>query len=311
MPEPSIPEEARPPKKGRYYAEKADLKSAEAREALAGIGEKGVSNGKDPSRNFDAMAGKNKDSRKWLKENVEQPWLNAKNQYRKDVLNDREKLREITEGLGIKKGSKESAAVQWYGEGKKPDEFGKLHQYTLQNLKEEFPERWQDIVKADHLVREIYDDLFERTDTVLKRIYPYAEKNVLNEIDDLYDKVSGATRRALDYKKALEKRDLSDEVKSQLNEKLNEALKRIEENKAKAFDLEKALKNGNALRDKRIPYRQNYYYHYQEPDNGPFGIYKVLKQRAAINPKLVGVSDTTRPNIKSIWTRLLPATGKL
>lgn len=68
----------------------------------------------------------------------------------------------IVKGLGIKKGSKESAAVQLFGEGK----------MTLEQLKEQFPKKWENIVKANEWFRNMYDSMIEETNRVREYYFP-------------------------------------------------------------------------------------------------------------------------------------------
>lgn len=75
---------------------------------------------------------------------------------------------EVINGLGIKKGSKESKLVMNYGEGK----------ITLEELQRQSPDKWQNIVKADQWFRNEYDNLIEQINAVKKQIYPNAEANI-------------------------------------------------------------------------------------------------------------------------------------
>lgn len=88
---------------------------------------------------------------------------NAKKGYTDYVLDYVDKLKtDVTKGLGIKLGSRESALVQLYGE----------KQMTLPELKAEAPEKWENIVKADKWFRSTYDKLLSNLNDVEKRIYP-------------------------------------------------------------------------------------------------------------------------------------------
>jgi len=74
---------------------------------------------------------------------------------------------DIVKGLGISKGSKESALVQRFGEGK----------ITLEELKGLSP-KWNNIVKANAWFRVKYNDLIDTINLSRKEIYPNAEKNI-------------------------------------------------------------------------------------------------------------------------------------
>jgi hypothetical protein len=75
---------------------------------------------------------------------------------------------EVVDKLGIKKGSKESALVQQFGEKK----------ITLEELQKQAPDKWQNIVEADKWFRKAYDELLEAVNTSREKIYPNVEKHI-------------------------------------------------------------------------------------------------------------------------------------
>ena len=77
----------------------------------------------------------------------------------------RKLYKDVIKKLGIKKGSKESAAVQLFGEGK----------ITLKELKKQFPKKWNDIVEAGKWFRENFDRIWLDTNAARR-------KNGLGEI---------------------------------------------------------------------------------------------------------------------------------
>lgn len=88
---------------------------------------------------------------------------------------------EIVDGLGIKKGSKESADVQKFGEG----------EITLQELKNKYPggttdKSWQDIVKADQFFRRAYDEILPKINAAIAEIYPNKPEKLIPKRDDYY-----------------------------------------------------------------------------------------------------------------------------
>jgi hypothetical protein len=106
----------------------------------------------------------------------------------------------VVKGLGIKKGSKESAAVQWYGErqrmsgmtdaidpqtGKKIT-VPKMVQYTLEDLQKEFPDSWQKIVQADNIFRNAYDELIDAINRTRAQIYPTNPEKLVPKRNDYY-----------------------------------------------------------------------------------------------------------------------------
>lgn len=63
--------------------------------------------------------------------------------------------------------------------------------------------------------------------------------------------------------------------------------------------LEKSIATGDSVRGKRLPYRNDYYHHFKEMEQGFAGLKNILSTPADIDPMLVGVSDNTKP--KSRW----------
>ena len=63
--------------------------------------------------------------------------------------------------LNIKAGSNEDAAIQKYGEGEYVTENGEIIPYTLENLKQDFPETWQKLQNATNVIRNKYDTYLE------------------------------------------------------------------------------------------------------------------------------------------------------
>jgi len=96
--------------------------------------------------------------------------------------------KEIKNDLGIKVGSKESAATMKYGEGR----------LTLEELKSQFPNKWEGIVKADKLFRGWYEQILKETNDVLvqqrKKPIPKREnyythaKDVANVFEKFFEK---------------------------------------------------------------------------------------------------------------------------
>ena len=70
--------------------------------------------------------------------------------------------------LDIKPGSAEDAAIQKFGEGEYIDEGGLTISYTLENLKQDFPESWQKLQRATNVIRGKYDTYLEEINEVLK-----------------------------------------------------------------------------------------------------------------------------------------------
>ncbi|MEA5051391.1 MAG: hypothetical protein VB021_07995, partial [Oscillospiraceae bacterium] len=98
----------------------------------------------------------------WFMKNVLEPLENAKAAISEAMYDILPKYKADMERLGIKKGSKESAAVMYYGEGVTADG----NPYTLDNLKQDFPSTWKNIVEADRINRRMYDDYVDKINRI-------------------------------------------------------------------------------------------------------------------------------------------------
>ena len=120
--------------------------------------------------------------------------------------NEAERIRRLNKeraeinDLGIKAGSKESAAVQKYGEGEYIDDNGDLKKYTIDDLKREFPEEWQKLKNATDVLRSKYDTYLEEINAVLKEngYDPIPKRKDyfrhFEEINDLFEMVGIPTK---------------------------------------------------------------------------------------------------------------------
>ncbi len=180
---------------------------------------------KDMSRVLDTVCGQHTPLRQKARREIEAPFFRAKQQRAKEMETQLNDLLEVMKACGIKKGSKESAAVQWIGEGFRPARKGDIFdftphdyddmmarleensvlsdkqvsrlkknmeqwlkddkrpylgnevvKYSLDDLKAEFPDNWQNIVKMKDYVRGVYDSLGTRINETLKQIYPNIEE---------------------------------------------------------------------------------------------------------------------------------------
>ena len=98
-----------------------------------------------------------------VKERLLNPFDNAKAAMFEDTAEWLQKLDDqVVKGLGIKKGSKLSAAVQQYGEKK----------MSLDQLQKEFPNDWERVVKADKFFRDAYDGILDELNRVREYYNP-------------------------------------------------------------------------------------------------------------------------------------------
>ncbi|OJH16026.1 hypothetical protein BLX88_26045, partial [Bacillus obstructivus] len=106
---------------------------------------------------------------------------------------------EIVDELGIKKGTKESALVQDFGEktlakkylekrGLNPDTISpeELNEVNLQQLKTLYPDKWEKIVKADQWFRHAYDELIDRANMSRAFAFPNDSSKLIPKRKDYY-----------------------------------------------------------------------------------------------------------------------------
>jgi hypothetical protein len=158
---------------------------------------------RDIYRNFRDAFGKNYEV---AKKAILDPFDDSKKAntvFQDKILTDLKK--NVVDKYGIKKGSKESALIQQYGEG----------QITLDELKKMRPKDWQKIVEADKWFRGQYDQLLGQVNAARKEIYPNAEQKVKR----LEEKIAG-----IKLNRKLSAAERNSELKS-LEAKLEDAMR--------------------------------------------------------------------------------------
>lgn len=285
---------------------KSKVSIDELAQVVAKIRDRGALS-KTLAQNLDAMAGGDVVLRAQLAEIFEKPLREAKRNYvtnQKRVLDD--VYQRITQDLGIKMGSKESAAMMWYGEGKKQlnkvkgkVESDKLEftQYTLDDLKKDFPDTWENIVEADSIMRKYYDEYVDRINQSLEKIY--SERNL---------KESVAERRTELQKELREAMERLEEYKAQRQGEVGtpDVEARINAQRERIKNLSTQFNNvaEDVYRNKRLNKRSDYYHHFQ--DIGMVeSIQEILKGDSAnnISNALAGISEHTKP--KSKWASFM------
>jgi hypothetical protein len=83
---------------------------------------------------------------------------------------------DVVDKYGITKGSKKSALIQKYGE----------KQITLDELKQQAPKDWKDIVESDKWFRDFYDNQIDEINGVRARIYPNRPEMQIPKRNDYY-----------------------------------------------------------------------------------------------------------------------------
>lgn len=245
---------------------------------------------KDLSRVLDSTA-TDKETREVLRDKIERPLWQAKGEYATEVTNILNGYYDDMKRLGIKMGSKESAAVQWYGEGQRQVNKGKgsveIESYTLADLRRDFPDTWENIVEADRINRSIYDKMLQRDNAALKEIYPNVEQRALSRKNLLEHRIQQDTAE-------LSKADVV--TNPGYVRDLRNALNK---NKKELAQLKADIESGEIFRNKRILPRKDYYHHFIEMEQGLGGLKNILSSSHDIDPELVGVSEFTKP--KSKW----------
>jgi len=320
------------------------LQGAAAPSGLADVAElltgRGISYNKDFARNLDAAAGGDKNVREVLKNAIERPFLAAKKGYANEVSTRLTDFKRQMDALGIKKGSGESSAVMWYGEGQRMDEYGDMHEYTLEDLKGEFPGSWENVVKATQVFRGMYDEYIDRINRSLEEVYPNALQQAEDEaakaranaayyraqadeqtkaralaaakaagIEGEMKAARGAGRVGTKKYSALaEQMVRADRAVTETEEKIARFSQLAEEMAAKAVAIERRIESGDVLRNKRLPYRKDYFRHFQEMSQGFAALQDILTTPADIDSQLAGISEWTRP--KSRWAGFMQQRGE-
>lgn len=129
----------------------------------------------DVYRNFKKVFGENFDT---VKKQVLDPFDKSKRRLVDSLSDHANKLEnDIVKGLGIEKGSRESALVQLLGEGK----------MTMQQVSEEVGlDKAKKIAKADQWFRSEYDRLLDEVNAVMKQIYPNNPEKIIPKRNDYY-----------------------------------------------------------------------------------------------------------------------------
>ena len=278
----------------------------ELAEVVAKIRDKGALS-KTLAQNLDAMAGGDVVLRAKLAEIFEKPLREAKRSYvtnQKRVLDD--VYKRITQDLGIKMDSKESAAMMWYGEGRRAlnNVKGKVESdkleftpYTLDNLKQDFPETWENIVEADKIMRKYYDDYVDRINASLERIY--SERNLKEQVAQRRTEIQQEIREAMERLEQYKSQRQGEVGTPDVEARINAQRKRI-------TDLSRQFNNvaEDVYRNKRLNKRSDYYHHFQYIGMVD-SIMDVLKGDSAnnISNALAGISENTKPKAK--WEKFM------
>lgn len=286
---------------------------------------------KDFARVLDSAAGGNKVLRQQLYDLYEKPLNDAQGTYASNYAAKAQSITDKFKELGIKAESKESAAVQRIGEGvKEIDKHGNTVPYTLDDLKKDFPDSWQEIKEGADYCRKVYDDFLRDLNAMYSEIYPatveqanerVSNYNIRIENDAKYIDRYTEVIETLENRKAEKQNELSKkrldsliyaEIQNQIaniDHKIDVAGRRIEQIKNRKLTkeisrdtLKAQIENGEILRNKQIKPRKDYFRHFQELTDEFAEIADIFSNDQRIPPNLAGKSETTKP--RTIWTSI-------
>ena len=286
-------------------------------EALTG---KGVTYSKDYARNFDAAAKHNPTLRNHLQQLFARPLETAKADYAKAVRSRLTEMHDKMRELGIKKDTKESQAVQWIGEGFYQDKFGETHEYTIEMLKEEFPETWENIRDAATYFRHLYDEYLGEINAARELIYPHPLEDAQDQVAAYMLRRDRATDKIIELRATISEletviaakkaeydgadtelqrsirynEDRLNKAKISLGDYISRRSKYIEKIKQIQADID----SGDILRNKRIVPRKDYFHHFQEMSDSLGDVFALSRNSAEIDPRLEGTSGYTEPKSK-------------
>ncbi len=250
----------------------------------------------------DVVANKDKNIRKYLYDHTEKLVFDAGKQYADGKTENFKKLHDIVEKYGIKPGSKESAALQRFGEGfyqkrtkEKINIGGKeqttnivnIEKYGLEDLKKDIPDvqMQKNIIAADKEIRKIYDDYAKRMNKMLEGIY--SEKSLNEEAIKEKDKTMLEINS---LRKTLEKLETSADKTPMLLAQINKVKADIRAASNRYNNIDQEVR-----KNKRLNLRENYYHHFNESSR----LFDIFKNREIkINNELSGISEFTKPKAK-------------
>ncbi len=128
----------------------------------------------DVYRNFKKVFGEDFEP---VKKAILDPFDAAKGEYAQMQKNLTDQLQsDIVQKLSIRKGSRDSALVQRYGE----------RQISIDELKDLAPKTWKNVIRADAWFRQQYDTLIDQVNASVSRIYPDRPEKLVPKRADYY-----------------------------------------------------------------------------------------------------------------------------
>lgn len=285
---------------------------------------KGLHN-KDMSRVLNSVSGKNLDLRNALYNLIERDFNTASGNHGRMQTRDLTELRDryIAAGVDLKN-KRELSAIMKYGEKGYIDSDGSWVEYGLEDLKREFPEKWEKLSEVAEQDRALYDSYLDRINEMRERIYPEMMKRAQQELESareivaLYtDKISrieqtissiendiASKRDAANSKKrtdtlSFEKLQSSiDNDAKRINafkREYENAQQKLEDAKFRAARLDEEIRNGEPLHQRKIEPLKNYYHHVGAFDSG---ILSLIGSKSIVGETVAGkVSDSNTATV--------------
>ena len=283
---------------------------------------------KDFARVFDDVSGKSIGIRNDLHKFFEVPHRQAQAQYTEGYKNAIKSISEKFGELGIKAGSKESAAVQRIGEhAYQIDSKGNTAEYTYEMLKRDFPDSWEKIAEAAKFTRNIYDDYLKKLNAMYESIYPNTVEKAQGYKNKVLERAAASQQKADNMREVKNKYERDLAAKKELLKKKKEGTRVYAETQNQILNLESKIRNaeaavgtyesrafadktkaellqgqidsGEILKNKQIKPRKDYFRHFQEMNNSFQEIVDVFSNDQNISPGLIGKSAETKP--RAMW----------
>ncbi len=283
---------------------------------------------KDFARVFDDVSGESIGIRNDLHKFFEVPHRQAQAQYTEGYKNAIKSISEKFGELGIKAGSKESAAVQRIGEhAYQIDSKGNTAEYTEEMLKREFPKDWKKIKAAADYCEDVYYDYLKKLNAMYESIYPNTVEKAQGYKNKVLERAAASQQKADNMREVKNKYERDLAAKKELLKKKKEGTRVYAETQNQILNLESKIRNaeaavgtyesrafadktkaellqgqidsGEILKNKQIKPRKDYFRHFQEMNNSFREIVDVFSNDQNISPELIGKSAETKP--RAMW----------
>lgn len=283
---------------------------------------------KDFARVLDDVSGESIGIRNDLHKFFEVPHRQAQAQYTEGYKNAIKSISEKFGELGIKAGSKESAAVQRIGEGVyQIDSKGNTAPYTEEMLKREFPKDWKKIKAAADYCEDVYYDYLKKLNAMYESIYPNTVEKAQGYKNKVLERAAASQQKADNMREVKNKYERDLAAKKELLKKKKEGTRVYAETQNQILNLESKIRNaeaavgtyesrafadktkaellqrqidsGEILKNKQIKPRKDYFRHFQEMNNSFREIVDVFSNDQNISPDLIGKSAETKP--RAMW----------